>query len=227
MRIGVVAGTGPAGKGIALRLAAAGHEVLLGSRDPARGASVAARLLEEWPGRGLALAGGANEAAAVQDLVVLAAPWDAAAETARGLRAALEGRVVVSMANALVRVGRAAHALVPARGSLVATLQGILPGSSVTGAFHHLPAGLLQDLDAALEADVLVCGADAVARRTTIELASSIPGLRGLDAGGLESAGPIESLTAVLLSVNLRYRAHASLRLTGLDVAAEATPHRP
>jgi NADPH-dependent F420 reductase len=213
MQVGIVGGTGPAGRGLAVRASRAGHEVRLGSRDATRAEGVAATL-RTTPG--VHVVGCANEDAASSEVVVVATPWDAVVATLAPLAARLEGTVVVSMANALVRQGRELVALVPPRGSMAAELQAALPGARVTAAFHHLPAAEMEDLGSGLLADVLVCGDDAVARRVTCELADSLEGLRAVEAGSLAFAGPIEAFTAVCVSVNVRYKAHTTVRLEGL-----------
>lgn len=213
MQIGIVGGTGPAGRGVAVRAALAGHEVLLGSRDAQRAADVVGALHAGATGR---IRGVANEDAALAELVVAATPWDAIVATMRPLAASLEGKVVVSMANALARVRGEMTALIPGRGSMAAELQAALPRSRVTGAFHHLPASLMEDPDSGLVADVLVCGDDAAARAATCEFVDSLEGLRAIDAGSLAQAGPIESFTAVCITVNIRHKVHSSLRLGGL-----------
>ncbi len=217
MRIGILGGTGPAGRGLALRLAAAGDEPVIGSRDADRAHGVAESLLDAWPTHRLVIKGESNEVTASCELVVVATPWDAAVATVGPLAGPLEGKVVVSMANALVREGREFNPLVPPRGSIAATLQAALPGSAVSAAFHHLPASELARLDTALAADVLVCSDHPAASAATISLVDRIEGLRGVDAGSLAQAAAIEAFTAVLITVNLRHKVHAAVRLTGLD----------
>jgi NADPH-dependent F420 reductase len=216
MRVGILGGTGPLGRGLALRLAAHGTEVVVGSREADRASDVVKELLGAWPGRSLPLAAAANESAAQSDLVVLATPWDAAVPTAGQLAPLLGGKVVVSVGNALVRQGREMHALVPPRGSVAAAVQAALPGSAVAAAGHHLPAATLADLGDELEADVLVCGDSDEAKSATMALFSGIAGLRALDAGSLASAAAVEAFTAVLVTLNMRYRAHSTLRVAGL-----------
>jgi hypothetical protein len=216
MTVGIVGGTGPAGRGLGARLAASGSVVVLGSRDAARAGSAADEIRDRWPERDLEISGRANEEAARADIVVLATVWDAAVSTAVSLAPQLAGRVVVSMANAIIRVGPEFQALVPVRGSIAATIQAAVPGCRVTTAFQHLPAARLGQIDTALDADVLVCADDVDAAEATVRLVESIPGLRGLRAGSLAAANAVESLTAVLVNVNVRYRAHATLRLAGL-----------
>ena len=222
MRVGIVGGTGPLGCGLALRLAAAGDAVVIGSRDPERARTVTAELVAPWSERSLALRGAANTEAADCDIVVMATPWDAAVPTAVSLRGEIGDKVVVSVANALVRQGRELHALVPPRGSIAASVQAALPAARVAAACHHLPASSLAALDCRIEADVLVCADDPEAASATAGLVSRIEGLRAVVAGSLASAGAIEAFTAVLVTVNIRYKAHTTLRLGGLPDAAGA-----
>jgi NADPH-dependent F420 reductase len=202
---------------LALRAAVAGHEVTIGSRDAARAADVAAGLVAETTTISGAIAGATNEdAAAGRDLVVVATPWDGAVATVKPLAATLEGKVVVSMVNALMKEGREMLPLYPPRGSMAAQIQSALPGSKLAAAFHHLPAREMENLDSGLTADVLVCGDSDQARAATIELTNSIDGLRGIDAGSLAQASPIEAFTAVCISLNIRHRAHSTVRIAGL-----------
>ncbi len=224
MEVGIVGGTGPLGRGLAVRLAAGGVRVMVGSREPERAEEVAASLRAAWPQQSLAITGAGNDAAAGAEVVVVATPWDSLVSTAVGLSDALEGKVVVSVANALVRDGRGFAGLVPARGSVAGALQAALPKAQVAAAAHHLPAATLADLNAELLADVLVCSDHAEATATTSDLLAGIAGLRPLDAGSLASAGAIESFTAVLVTLNIRYKGHSTLRLGGLDKAPGGDP---
>jgi NADPH-dependent F420 reductase len=217
MRIGILGGTGPAGRGLAVRLAAAGDQVVIGSRDAERAGGIAADLVAAWPDRGLAVSGSSNEEVAECDLVVLATPWDSAVATVKPLAGPLGGKVVVSMANALAKQGREFLALVPPRGSVAATIQSVLPDTLVSAAFHHLPASEMEKLDTPVLSDVLVCSDHAGATTATLELVDRIDGLRGVDAGSLAQAAPIEAFTAVLITVNIRHKVHAALQLTGYD----------
>jgi NADPH-dependent F420 reductase len=216
MHVGILGGTGPAGKGLALRLARAGLDVTIGSRDAARGQEVTGALVEKWPGRRLAIVGGDNAAAAAAELVVVATPWEGVASTLKPLAPALQGKVVVSMVNALVKDGREMLALIPPRGSMAAAVQAALPGSAVSAAFHHLPASEMENLDSGLAADVLVCSDDPGATQATMDLVDAIEGLRALDAGSLAQASAVEAFTAVCITLNIRYKAHSTLRLGGI-----------
>ena len=215
MRIGILGGTGPAGRGLAVRLAAAGEEVVIGSRDPERADGIARGLVSAWPDHALSISGASNEITASCDLVVMATPWDSAVATVKPLASELAGTVVVSMANALVKEGREFIALLPPRGSVAATIQAALPHSLVSASFHHLPASELEQLTTPLEADVLVCSDHAEATSATVALVEGIDGLRGVDAGSLAQAAPIEAFTAALITINIRHKVHVAVQLTG------------
>jgi len=218
MRVGILGGTGPAGKALAARLASAGIDVVIGSRSRERGEETCQELRDEWPARDLSLSGGEDAEAANSDIVVVATPWDAAAATAAALAPHLTDKVVISMANALTKLGKAFVPLMPGRGSITAGVQAAVPAARVAGAFHHLPAHALGDLDHTLESDVPICADHPDAASATAELVAKIPGLRPVHAGSLDSAAPVESFTAVLLQINVRYKTRAAIRITGLDL---------
>jgi NADPH-dependent F420 reductase len=216
MKIGILGGTGPAGRGLAVRLASVGHEVILGSRDGDRAEQVASEVRERAAGRANGVTGGLNEQAASADLVVLATPWESALQTVQGLREPLAGKVVISMVNALVKNGREMLPMYPPRGSVAEMVQAALPDSIVAASFHHLPAGMMEDLDSGLEADVLVCSDHKSATQTTLDMLEGIAGLRALDAGSLAQAAAIEAFTAVAITLNIRYKTHSTLKMAGL-----------
>ncbi len=218
MHIGVLGGTGPAGQGLSLRLASVGITVTVGSRSQEHAAEICAKLSQQWPDRDLQIVPGDNADAARADLVVVATPWDAAAPTVSGVAAHLSGKVVLSMANALTRVGNEFVPLIPPRGSVAAWVQAAVPTALVAAGLHHVPARELADLDHDLCSDVLVCSDHPKATAAVSELISQMPGLRALDAGVLASASAIEALTPVLLQINARYHTRASIRLTNIDL---------
>jgi 8-hydroxy-5-deazaflavin:NADPH oxidoreductase len=217
MQIGVLGGTGPAGSGLAARLAASGFDVIIGSRSKYRALEVRDRISERWQERNLPLAAGDNQTAASADIVVVATPWDAAASTVSEVAHELRGKVVISMANALAKVGHEFQPLVPPRGSVAASVQAAVPRSLVAAAMHHVPAKELGDLSEPVESDVLVCSDHPTATATTIDIVSKMPDLRPLDAGELSNAAPIEAFAAVLLQVNMKYKTRVAIRFTGLD----------
>lgn len=216
MRVGILGGTGPAGSAVAVRLSSVGVEVVIGSRSQERAATTVGELQQRWPGRDLPLVPGTNQAAADTDMVVLATPWEGATSTAGELAGELSGKIVVSMVNAMVRWGDRFVPLLPPTGSVAVAVARALPASRVTGAFHHLPAGPLGDLDHGLDADVMIFADRRADADEVIDLVNRVPGLRGVDVGGLGSAMAVEALTPALVEVNRRYKAHVSVRLTGL-----------
>jgi len=217
MDVGIVGGTGPAGRALAARLASVGLQVTIGSRSAERAQEIVDEIAKKWPDLDLPLTGAANPEAAGAPIVVIATPWDAAAETAAGLRAELAGKVVVSMGNALAKIDGELRAVEPPGGSVAAGVQASLPESLVSAAFHHLPAREVADLTKPATGDVLVCSDSAEAFEATAALIRRVPDLRAYDAGSLAAAGPVEAFTAVLLGLNARYKGRATIHLTGID----------
>ena len=215
LTIGLLGGTGPQGKGLALRLAMAGHQILLGSRNAERAASVAAELLD---GRDLPIKGVANaEAAAGADVVFLVFPFEGQAAMLPDLADAIGDKLVVDVINPLGWDERGAFVLDVPEGSAAEQAQALLPRARVVSAFHHAPPRLLADLDLFCDTDVLVVGDDPAARATVIGLADEIPGCRGIDAGPLRLSRQLEGFTAVVVGVNRRYRINAGVRITRLS----------
>jgi 8-hydroxy-5-deazaflavin:NADPH oxidoreductase len=216
VHVGIVGGTGPAGRGLAVRLAAAGHEVTVGSRDAERAGSATAELIAANPDRRLSLHGADNAGAAQAELVVLATPWDSMVATVQALREELAGKVVVSMGVAMMKFGREVLPLSVPRGSVAAMVQAALPASLVSGSFHHLAGAAMEDLDSGLQADVLVCSDHRAASEATMALVNSIDGLRGLDVGSLARAGTVEAFTGICVALNIRYKTETSVQFRGI-----------
>jgi 8-hydroxy-5-deazaflavin:NADPH oxidoreductase len=216
MRVGILGGTGPAGRGLAARLAAAGVEVVVGSRSAERAASTCEEIGKRWPEHEMWLEPGENHQAAEAGLVVVATPWDAAASTTASVADLLGGKVVVSMGNALEKKDGELVAVTPPSGSVAAAVQEAAPGALVAAAFHHVPARSLADVGTPIDGDVIVCTDHQPAFEATAELIRMVPGLRPLHGGSLAGAGPVEAFTAVLLGVNARYKARAVVRLNGI-----------
>jgi len=216
MRIGILGGTGPAGTALAARLASVGYTCVIGSRSKYRSMEVRDQLTSKNADLAERLQCADNAGAAACDLVVIATPWDSAATTAQEYEELLAGKVVVSMANALVRVGREFQPLVPPRGSVAAHVQAAVPKCRVVAAFHHLPASELGHLEAPIDSDVLICSDDHTATEVVAEIVTKIPGCRPLDAGELSNATAIEAFTAVLLQLNIRYKTRVAPKLTGI-----------
>jgi NADPH-dependent F420 reductase len=216
MRIGVLGATGPAGSAVAARFASVGFEVVIGSRSKYRAMEVADRLVDQWPEHELVIESADNAGAAEADVVVIATPWDAAAATASSVAKQLDGKVVISMANALAKVGHEFQPLVPPRGSVAASVQAAVPRTRVAAALHHVPAKELGDIDLPVHSDVLICSDHPSATDTVVGIVSKVPGLRPLDAGELSNAAPIEAFAAVLLQINVRYKTRVAVRFTGI-----------
>jgi len=178
------------------------------------------KLHVKWADRDLNIVAGDNPAAAAAEVVVIATPWDGAYGTATSVANQLEGKVVISMANALTRIGKEFQPLVPPRGSVAASVQAAVPGCQVAAGFHHVPAKELGDLDHPIESDVLICSDFPRATQVTSDIVWSVPNMRPLDAGGLSQATPIESFTAVLLQLNMHYKTRVAVKFTGIPELA-------
>ena len=214
MNIAILGGTGKEGAGLAARWAAAGHAIVIGSRDAARARAKAAELAARAKAPGFA--GASNADAARQgEVVVLALPAAGLAQTLPEVREGCRGKVVVSTAVPLTFGGPRLFTPPPA-GSSAEEAQALLPEARVVAAFHHIAAHELSETAHAIECDLLLCGADAAAKETVAELGRSM-GLRPIDVGALSNAGPLEGITAVLATINRRYKLkNSGIKITGL-----------
>ena len=209
--IGIFGGTGEQGRGLARRFAMAGHPVIIGSRIHDRAHAVAREVGHGV--RGLANRDAAREAS----LVIVAVPYEGHSELLVGLAPELAGKIVVDCVNPLGFDARGAYPLPVAEGSAAQQAAALLPQSRVVAAFHHVSAVLLLDPEVtSLDQDVLVLGDNREATDLVQALAAQIPGMRGVYAGRLRNCGQIEALTANLVSINRRYKAHAGLRITDI-----------
>ncbi|GAA4186016.1 NADPH-dependent F420 reductase [Streptosporangium oxazolinicum] len=207
--IGILGGTGDQGRGLARRFALAGHTVLIGSRSAERARAAA-------EGVDGSVRGADNAAVAAEaDVVIVAIPWDGHRSTLESLRSELAGKIVIDCVNPLGFDKQGAYALAVEEGSAAQQAAAVLPDSRVVAAFHHVSAVLLLDPEVEeIALDVLVLGDDREAADTVQALAGRIPGVRGVYAGRLRNAHQVEALTANLISINRRYKAHAGLRVT-------------
>ena len=208
-------GTGDQGRGLARRFALAGHPVFIGSRSAERAQAAATELAAGLPA-GADVTGGSNvEVAQAADVIVVAVPWEGHGALVESVAEAAAGKIVIDCVNPLGFDGQGAFALEVAEGSAAEQAAGLLPQSRVVAAFHHVSAVLLLDPSVdTLDTDVLVLGDDREATDSVQALVEEIPGMRGVYAGRLRNAGQVEALTANLISVNRRYKAHAGLRVT-------------
>lgn len=211
LSIGILGGTGDQGKGLARRFALAGHRVLIGSRSEQRAQDAAGDI-------GAGASGGANAAVAAEaDIVIVAVPYEGHKALLESLRAELAGKIVVDCVNPLGFDKQGAYALPVEEGSAAQQAAAVLAESRVVAAFHHVSAVLLMDPAVEkVDLDVLVLGDDREATDTVQALAEVIPGVRGVYGGRLRNSHQIEALTANIISVNRRYKAHAGLRITDI-----------
>lgn len=212
--IAILGGTGEEGAGLAVRWALAGHSLVIGSRDRERAKAKAAELRQLT--RKMPIMGESNaEAARLGDVVVLALPAAGLAATLPAVREGCRGKVVVSAVVPLTFGGPRLFTPPPA-GSAAEEAQALLPEARVVAAFHHIAAHALSDAEHPIECDLLLCGGDAGAKETVAELGRSL-GLRPIDVGALANAGPLEGITAVLATINRRYKLkNSGVKITGL-----------
>lgn len=221
--IAVIGGTGPQGKGLGYRFARGGHDVILGSRQESRAVEAADELAARLTGDSAGSVGGADNAKAadVADMVLLAVPYDGHDDLVASLATQLAGKVVISCVNPLGFDKGGPYGLDLGPSSAAEQAQRLLRESAVVGAFHHLSAvtliGTAEYLD---HEDVLVCGDDSAAKQAVIDLAATVTGRPGIDAGALRLARQLEPLTAVLISINKRYKVRAGVAISGMPDTA-------
>jgi 8-hydroxy-5-deazaflavin:NADPH oxidoreductase len=214
LTVGVLGGTGPQGKGLALRWARAGITIVIGSRKTERAEATAAELREQ---AGVEHVSGMDNAgcSAAADLVLVAVPWEGHGELLTSLRDQLAGKIVIDCVNPLGFDKQGPFALPVDDGSAAQQAEKLLPDSRVTAAFHHVSAVHLADLSVSeMDCDVLVLGDEREATDQVRALAEVIPGFRGIYGGRLRNAHQVEALTANLIAINRRYKAHAGIRIT-------------
>jgi NADPH-dependent F420 reductase len=217
--VSIIGASGALGFGLAVRWGRAGIPVVIGSRDAARAEEAARRALVAVPDGDFAGAENAD-AAARADVVVLTVPFRSQSETLTNLKGALrEGQLVVDATVPLAAAvsGKATRTLGVWQGSAAEQAAEMVPdGVRVVSALHTVSASLLSDLDHALDEDVLVCGDRKADRQVVVDLVERIDGLRAVHAGALEMARIAESLTPLLISINVRNKTHAGIKITGL-----------
>jgi NADPH-dependent F420 reductase len=215
--IAVIGGTGPQGKGLGYRFARSGHDVILGSRSEERAVDAAEELDERVAGAGTVRGATNAKAAEASDIVLLAVPFEGHDELVADLAPHLTEKVVVSCVNPLGFDKRGPYGLDLGPTSAAENAQKLVPDAAVIGAFHHLSAVTLSgSADVLDHEDVLVCGDDPEAKAVVIELAATVTGKRGIDAGALRLARQLEPLTAVLISINKRYKVRSGIAVAGL-----------
>ena len=215
MKLAFVGGTGPEGLGLAIRFAASGHHVVIGSRSTERGEEGAAKVAEAVPG---ATVGGGENAAAVEgaDVVFLTFPYSGQALTLEAIGGALDGAIVCDVVAPLAFVRRKGAVALDVDGNSAAEeAAAALPNARVVSAFQNMSAEKLMELDKPVEADVLVCGDDQEAKAVLIGLANEIDGVRGVDGGALGNSRYVEMLTSLLINLNRVHKTQTSIRIAG------------
>ena len=214
--LAILGGTGPEGKGLALRLAMAGETPIIGSRDAGRGAAAAEELAQSVPG--VVIKGSDNAGAvASADVVFLAFPYEGHRPVLEDLGAALKGKIVVSViAPMKFERGKGASAVEVEAGSAAQEAQDMLPDSQVVAAFQNASAEELLDPSVTMEGDVVVCSDHPEAKKLVMELAGKINDLRGVDGGSLTNAKYVEQLTPLLVNINRIYKIHAGIKIVGV-----------
>ena len=214
MNIAILGGTGKEGAGLALRWAQAGHAIIIGSRDAERARAKAAELRDR--SKKLPIVGHTNlEAAELGEVVVLALPAIGLSATLPEVREATRNKVVVSTVVPLTFGGPRLFTP-PPQGAAAEEVQELLPDARVVAAFHHIAAHELAETGHEIECDLLLCGGDAAAKDVVTALGVSL-GLRAIDVGSLTNAGSVEGITALLATINRRYKLkNSGIKITGL-----------
>jgi NADPH-dependent F420 reductase len=209
-------GTGPEGRGLALRFALAGEDVIIGSRDASRAATAAEELKELAPGS--RIEGAANaDAAAAADVVFLAFPYEGQRPTLESIPEAMSGKIVVDViAPMQFQRGLGASAVEVEAGSAAQEAQELLPDSLVVSAFQNISAEELQEPDTVMDGDVVVCSDHTEPKALVMELVGKIPELRAVDGGALSNSKYVEQITPMLVNINRIYRIHAGIKIVGV-----------
>jgi len=216
-----IGGTGPEGLGLAVRFAAAGHEIVIGSRSPERAQQAVEKIEARVPG---ARATGMinQEAVGRGDIVFVTIPFAGHRDTLEALAPAIGARVVVDVVSPLSFEGGKIAAIAVAEGSAAEQAQALLPEAQVVAAFHHLDASELMRVERPMGADAVVCADHREAKKRVMTLAEEIEGVRALDGGPLANSRYLEEFTVVLVSLNKTYKARTSLKIAGIPSSAKA-----
>jgi len=214
--LAILGGTGPEGKGLALRLAIAGETPIIGSRDASRGAAAAEELAQSAPG--VVIKGMDNSGAVLSaGMVFLAFPYEGQRAVLEDLGPALKGKIVVSViAPMKFERGKGASAVEVEAGSAAQEAQEMLPDSQVVAAFQNVSAEELLDPTVSMEGDVVVCSDHPDAKMLVMGLADKINNLRGVDGGSLANAKYVEQITPMLVNINRIYKTHAGIKIVGV-----------
>jgi hypothetical protein len=209
--IGFIGGTGPEGRGLALRFALAGEKVFIGSRNKSRGIEIAEEIEKHSPG--FVIGGSNEEASAKSDIIVIATPYNAQRTTVQELKSHLNGKIIVNVIAPLSFNKGSISSIRVEDGSAALECQKLLPDSSVISAFNNISAQDLLKKDKKIDCDVIVCGNEDNSKKTVMDLAEKIYSIRAIDGGTLENSRYVEDLTALLLNINKIYKWHSSIKI--------------
>lgn len=213
--IGFIGGTGPEGRGLALRFAIAGEDVAIGSRDTERAVEAAKSVASHNP-RGRVIGNSNTEIARMSELIFIVVPYSAQRVTLEGLQNDLDGKDIVNVVAPLSFEKGLAQAVRVEEGSAALESANILKNSRIAAAFHNISAHELLVPDLSLDTDVIVCCDDICLKEKIIELAERISGVRGVNGGGIVNARYVEDLTALLLNINRIYKTNSMIKITGI-----------
>lgn len=219
LNIGILGGTGPEGRGLAVRFAVAGHNVAIGSRDEDRAAQVAGEVSASIgdPGARDRISGTSNvEAAHSGEVVIVAVPYAGMEDTLQLAKRYLSNKVCLSVISPIEVVGGTARLLEISAGSAAEEAERIIPDANWVAGFHTVPAHDLMRPTAPMQTDCLLCSDDGDALATVSELVEDIPGLRPVNCGRLENSRYLEGMTALLINTNRIHKAHGSIRIEGI-----------
>lgn len=215
--IAVLGGTGPQGKGLAYRFAKHGYPVIIGSRDPARGADTVEVIRGRLEAEAQLSAETNVEAAKQADVVLIAVPYAGHAALLEEVAAAVAGKVVIDCVNPLAFDKKGPYSPEIEDRSAAEEAQRLAPDALVTGAFHNVSAvNLWSEADYLGDEDVVVTGDSAEAKNVVTRLVATVVGRDGIDGGALRISRYVEPLTAMIISINKKYKVHAGLRISGM-----------
>jgi NADPH-dependent F420 reductase len=210
-----IGGTGPEGLGLAVRFAAVGYEIVIGSRSPERAQQAVEKIKARVPGaRAVGMVN--QEAVGRGDIVFVTIPFAGHRDTLEALAPAIGAKVVVDVVSPLSFEGGKIAVIAVPEGSAAEQAQALLPQARVVAAFHHLDASQLMRVERPVEADVLVCADHQEAKERVMALAEKIEGVRALDGGPVANSRYLEEFTVILVNLNKTYRAHSSLKIAGI-----------
>ena len=215
--ISIIGGTGPEGKGLGLRLAMAGEEVFIGSREESRGIEVAQQIKEIKNVPSMSIDGGSNlKAAKIGDIIIISTPYNGHKQTLIDYASHLKNKIIIDVVVPLSFSKGKISTLPITEGSVAEEAQEILKDSFIVGAFHNVSAEDLLIPNKKMDCDVIVCSNNQDSKKTVIQLTEKILGLRGIDGGGLHNSKYVEDFTALLININKIYKTHSSIKISGI-----------